>query len=46
MALAHQADCCLVVADGGGAIVSLLEVLSTIHERCTDPPPRDRAQVR
>jgi hypothetical protein len=33
MALAHQADCCLVVDDGGGATVSLLEVLSAIHDK-------------
>jgi 4-hydroxy-3-methylbut-2-en-1-yl diphosphate reductase len=33
MALAHQADRCLVVDDGGGASVSLFEVLSAIHDQ-------------
>lgn len=31
MALAHQADCCLILDDGGGASQSLYEVLSTMH---------------
>jgi 4-hydroxy-3-methylbut-2-en-1-yl diphosphate reductase len=33
MELAHQADRCLVVDDGGGASQSLLEVLSAIHNQ-------------
>lgn len=33
MALAHQADCCLVVDDGGGASQSLFEVLSAVHAK-------------
>ena len=33
MELAQQADCCLVVDDGGGASQSLFEVLSAVHAR-------------
>lgn len=33
LALAQQADCCLIVDDAGGASQSLFEVLSTVHTR-------------
>jgi 4-hydroxy-3-methylbut-2-en-1-yl diphosphate reductase len=33
MELARQADCCLVVDDGGGASQSLFEVLSAVHAK-------------
>ena len=33
MELAQQADCCLVVDDGGGASQSLFEVLSAVHAK-------------